>query len=210
MPIYRNGTRPMIEVLVWDLAGVLLHTVKGTFESLLAERLNAPEQAVYDAIRSETNNQWDLGEMDDPSYYTWLLEYLGQPLSKMPILERFVRDDFYVHPQMLAAIRDYHTRYTSVLLTNFPSHLHEFLRTVWNIDGTFDHVIASCDVKLLKPDPRMYRYALEQAGCQPQEAVFIDDRAVNVEGARSVGMQAIQFLDPDQITHDLNALLAEK
>lgn len=200
----------MIKVLVWDLAGVLLHTVKGTFESLLAERLQASEQAVYDAIRSETNNRWDLGEIEDQEFYTWLMQTLDQPLSKIPIMEKFVRDDFYVHPHMLAAIRDYHTRYTTVLLTNFPSHLHEFLRTVWNIDGTFDQVIASCDVKLLKPDPRMYLCALEQAGCQAQEAVFIDDRAVNVEGARSVGMHGIVFINPQQAIRDLNALLAEK
>jgi len=200
----------MIKVLVWDLAGVLLHTVKGTFESLLAERLDVLEQAVYDAIRSETNNRWDLGEIDDLSFYTWLLEYLGQPLSKMPIVEKFVRDDFYVHPQMLAAIRDYHTRYSTVLLTNFPSHLHEFLRTVWNIEGTFDHVIASCDVKLLKPDPRMYQYALEQAGCRAEEAVFIDDREGNVQGAQSIGMRGIVFQNPEQAIADLNALLAEK
>lgn len=200
----------MIKTLVWDLAGVLLHTVKGTFESLLAERLQASEQAVYDAIRSETNNRWDLGEIEDQEFYTWLMQTLDQPLSKIPIMEKFVRDDFYVHPQMLAAIRDYHTRYTTVLLTNFPSHLHEFLRTVWNIDGTFDQVIASCDVKLLKPDPRMYRCALEQAGCQAQEAVFIDDRAVNVEGARSIGMHGIVFINPQQAIRDLNALLAEK
>ena len=200
----------MIKVLVWDLAGVLLHTVKGTFETLLAERLDVSEEAVYHAIRSDVNDRWDLGEIDDESYYTWMLQTLGQPLSKMPIVQKFVRDDFYVHPQMLATIRDYHTRYTTVLLTNFPSHLHEFLRTVWNIDGTFDHVIASCDVKLLKPDPRIYQFALEQAGCSAEEAVFIDDREVNTQGAQSIGMRAIVFRDPQQAVRDLNALLAEK
>ena len=210
MRIYRNGIRPMIKVLVWDLAGVLLHTVKGTFESLLAERLDAPEQAVYEAIRSEVNNRWDLGEIDDESYYTWMLQTLDQPLSKMPIVKKFVRDDFYVHPEMLAYIRNCHTRYSTVLLTNFPSHLHEFLRTVWNIDGTFDHIIASCDVKLLKPDPRMYQYALDQAGCRAEEAVFIDDREGNVQGAQSIGMHGIVFINPQQAIHDLNALLAKK
>jgi putative hydrolase of the HAD superfamily len=200
----------MIKALIWDLAGVLLHTVKGTFESLLAERLDTAEEAVYDAIRSETNDRWDLGEIDDESYYTWMLQALGQPLSKMPILQKFVRDDFYVHPQMLAAIRDYHTRYSTVLLTNFPSHLHEFLRTVWNIEGTFDHVIASCDVKLLKPDPRIYEYALTQVGCRAEEAVFIDDREVNIAGAQSVGMPGIVFQDPQQALRDLNAFLGEK
>ncbi|MDK2980704.1 MAG: glucose-phosphatase [Chloroflexota bacterium] len=198
----------MIKVLVWDLAGVLLHGVDGNFESMLAKRLAVSEEAAFMTSRSEVNDRWDLGEMDNETYFRWLLKTLDQPLDKLPILRSFIRDDFYIHPQMLAAIRAYHQHYTTVLLTNFPPHVHEFMHSVWNVDGTFDHIIASCDVKLLKPDPAMYRYALEKAGCQAEEAVFIDDRAINVEGARSVGMHAIQFLDPQQIVRDLDALLA--
>jgi epoxide hydrolase-like predicted phosphatase len=200
----------MIKAIIWDLAGVLLHTVRGSFESLLAERLNASQEAVHQAIRSEQNNRWDLGEMEDEDFYAWLLQTLGQPLEKLPIVRKFVRDDFYVQPDMLAYIRKLHQNYTSLLLTNFPSHLHEFLETVWYIEGAFDAIIASCDVKLLKPDPRMYQYALEKAGCEAAEAVFIDDREINVAGARSIGMHAILYRDRQQIMHDLDHFLLQE
>ncbi len=45
----------------------------------------------------------------------------------------------------------------------------------------------------MKPDPKSYRMALEQVKAQAGEAVFVDDAAENVEGARSVGMQGIFF-----------------
>lgn len=199
----------MIKTIIWDLAGVLLHTVKGTFESLLAERLDAPEEAIYQAIRSEVNDRWDLGEIDDEGYYTWLLQTLQQPMDKKPVLEKFVRDDFYVHPEMLAYIRECHQHYTTMLLTNFPSHLHEFLKTIWSIDGTFDYVIASCDVKLLKPDPRMYQYALDTAGCDADEAVFIDDREINVQGAESIGIHGILYQNTQQAIADLESILKQ-
>jgi FMN phosphatase YigB (HAD superfamily) len=42
---------------------------------------------------------------------------------------------------------------------------------------------------------------------QPAEAVFVDDFLHNVEGARAVGMHAIQFRSPEQVRLDLEAML---
>ena len=47
--------------------------------------------------------------------------------------------------------------------------------------------------KLVKPDERLYRLALERFGLRPEESLFIDDAQANVEGARAVGMAALRF-----------------
>ena len=72
------------------------------------------------AAKPTTAGTWERSKTG--SYYTWLLQTLGQPLSKMPIMEKVrKRDDFYVHPQMLAVYPGLsHARYPTVLLTNFP------------------------------------------------------------------------------------------
>jgi 2-haloacid dehalogenase len=62
----------------------------------------------------------------------------------------------------------------------------------------------SGEVKLLKPDPAIYFLALDRFGLKPAEALFIDDREINVEGALAVGMQAHLFVDAE----DLRARLA--
>ena len=68
----------------------------------------------------------------------------------------------------------------------------------------FRDIVVSGEVKLLKPDPAIYYLALDRFRLRPAEALFIDDRAINVDGARAVGMKAHLFTD----AADLRARLA--
>ena len=57
----------------------------------------------------------------------------------------------------------------------------------------FDGIVISAKEKLVKPDARLFRLALDQFGLRPEESLFIDDAQANVEGARAVGMAALRF-----------------
>ncbi|WP_159728516.1 HAD family phosphatase [Methylosinus sp. Ce-a6] len=70
----------------------------------------------------------------------------------------------------------------------------------------FAGVVVSGRVKLLKPDPAIYRLLLETYGLDPAECFFIDDSAANVEGARNVGMHAARFESPEQVERELMEL----
>jgi HAD superfamily hydrolase (TIGR01509 family) len=63
----------------------------------------------------------------------------------------------------------------------------------------------SGEEKLLKPDPAIYYRALDRFGLKPSEALFVDDRAINVEGARAVGMYAHLFTGADDLRVRLRA-----
>ncbi len=63
----------------------------------------------------------------------------------------------------------------------------------------FRNIVVSGQEKLLKPDPAIYYLALHRFGLQPHEALFIDDRAINVEGARAVGMPAHLFTTAENL-----------
>ena len=54
--------------------------------------------------------------------------------------------------------------------------------------------VFSCEVRLVKPEPEIYRLCLEQLGARPAEAVFVDDTTHNVEGALAAGIHALLFL----------------
>ncbi len=62
-----------------------------------------------------------------------------------------------------------------------------------NFLGYFDHVTFSCEIGVLKPEPEIYEHALRGLGVAPAEAVFLDDRPENVEGARHLGLHAELF-----------------
>ena len=58
---------------------------------------------------------------------------------------------------------------------------------------------------MLKPEPEIYDLLLDRYGLTADDCVFIDDSKVNVEGARTVGMHAIHFLEPMDLAAELRA-----
>jgi 2-haloacid dehalogenase len=63
----------------------------------------------------------------------------------------------------------------------------------------FRDIVVSGEEKLLKPDPAIYYLALDRFGLKSADALFIDDRAINCEGAEAVGMNAHLFTTPEDL-----------
>ena len=66
-----------------------------------------------------------------------------------------------------------------------------------------DRFVFSHRFKVAKPDPEIFRRALEVVGALPPNVVFVDDLLENVMAARTVGMQAYQFIDADKLRKEL-------
>ena len=66
----------------------------------------------------------------------------------------------------------------------------------------FDAVVISFEVQLAKPEPEIYRVALDRLGVPAFDALFVDDRAENIDAARELGLQTLLF------TGDVHALRA--
>lgn len=69
----------------------------------------------------------------------------------------------------------------------------------------FRDILVSGEEKLLKPDPAIYFRALDRFGLKPGEALFVDDRAINVEGAEAVGMAGHLFTGAGELRLRLEA-----
>ncbi len=72
----------------------------------------------------------------------------------------------------------------------------------------FDAVVLSSEVRLVKPDPRIYELMATQLGLLPEECVMIDDVAANIEGAKMAGMQGVVYQSNEQTARDVEQLLA--
>jgi putative hydrolase of the HAD superfamily len=66
-------------------------------------------------------------------------------------------------------------------------------------------LIFSHRIKCAKPDPDVFRYAMETIAATPQQTIFIDDLLENVLAARALGMRAFQFTDARMLTRELEA-----
>ena len=71
-----------------------------------------------------------------------------------------------------------------------------------------DGMVVSAKEYKVKPDPDIYRILLERYDLKPEECVFIDDRAENIEAAKILNFNAIRFTNIDEVKEKLDKLLS--
>lgn len=82
--------------------------------------------------------------------------------------------------------------YCVYYLSNIPEDVLALL-TERDLKGLFDGGVASCEVHINKPDPRIYQALLDKYSLKASESVFIDDRLDNVQAAFRLGFAGIQM-----------------
>jgi len=198
-----------IHAVIWDLGGVLLRTEDPTPRERLAAKLGLTRRDLEDIFfngdsgaraqrgeisaeqhRQNMRHEFNLSQSEMDEF--WDLFWAGDRLDLD--LVNFVR-----------ALR--HSRRTA-LLSNAFSDLRAWITQQGRFEDAFDDMLISAELGMVKPDPRIYRIALNRLDIEPSQAIFIDDFTHNVEGAKSVGMHAIHFKDPVQVRIQLNTLLA--
>ena len=95
------------------------------------------------------------------------------------------------------------------LLSNYPVGLFEIHSPHFTFLPYTDGRVVSGYVKCVKPDERIYRCLLEKYSLRPQECVFLDDLAENVEGAKKLGIHGIHFQGYEDASTKLERMLAE-
>ena len=101
---------------------------------------------------------------------------------------------------LISALKE---RYPIILLSNTNEMHFEMLHRTYPILGHFEKRVLSHEVGAMKPSPLIYRKAVELAGCRPEQCFFTDDVAEYVEGARSMGIDAVQFESVEQLKREL-------
>jgi putative hydrolase of the HAD superfamily len=203
---YPDGmTLPPIRALFWDIGGVLLSNGwdRDQRKEVVTEFGLDPEdfQERHKLIVPEL----EIGRLS-------LTDYLTQTVFMAP--RDFSREDFTSAMEAqsvpdeaaLSLLRSLAGKHRMYALNNESRELNAFRRRQFDLDGPLLAFFSSCYLGVAKPNPAIYRLALELAGVQPGQAVMIDDRLQNVEAARSVGMQAIRFMDTGQLQSDLERL----
>jgi 2-haloacid dehalogenase len=91
-------------------------------------------------------------------------------------------------------------------LTNFSTETFPVARERHAFLGWFEDVVVSGEHGVVKPDPRIYRLAIERCALDPAATVFVDDSAVNVAAGRAAGLHALHFTAPERLRAELVAL----
>jgi 2-haloacid dehalogenase len=91
-------------------------------------------------------------------------------------------------------------------LSNFAAETFPLIREEYPVFDRLEHIVISGEVGFVKPEAEIFHVLRDDLGVDLPHAVFVDDAAVNVEGALAVGMHALVFTDVPALRRDLAAL----
>jgi putative hydrolase of the HAD superfamily len=91
----------------------------------------------------------------------------------------------------------------TAIVSNMGDAVHEHMERELSWLGRFDVLVWSYQIRVAKPAPAIYRYALERLGTEPDETLFIDDKAENVDTALTLGMRGLVFSTVEKLRADL-------
>jgi len=94
----------------------------------------------------------------------------------------------------------------TAIVSNMGDAVHEHMERELSWLSRFDLLVWSYQLRVAKPDPAIYRYALERLGTRPGETLFLDDKLENVDTAAALGMKALVFSTVEKLRSDLIAL----
>jgi putative hydrolase of the HAD superfamily len=151
---------------------------------------------------------YDQGTLNGRTYWQTLAKDTGLSLTPQQIdvlIEQDVRMWANVDPVMLAWVaRVQASGMKTAILSNMGEDLLVHMRKNFRWLDDFHHLTWSCELNLIKPHTAIYRHTVEKLGVYPEEALFLDDRIENVEGARQTGLHALLFRNPTQLQADLD------
>lgn len=196
-----------ITSLFWDIGGVILtngwdHNSRA--EAVKTFGLDADE---FRERHDLSFPAFDAGQITLNEYLDRTLFYRARKFSKEEFTA-FMFAQSKEYPETRAVLSDVARtgKYYVASINNEPRELNDYRIEAFHLRDEFQAFFSSCYLNHRKPEETIYKIALDVSQRPPERAVFIDDRPLNLENPRRLGMHAIQHKDAQQLRSDLRAL----
>ena len=175
-----------VKAIIFDLGGVIVDLDFSNFyNSIITQSpLNKPQtQIILEFFRQ--SDIYHQGLMGDEEFYHLSCDLLQVcELDQKSFFKAFNSIIAGYNPEIVELIKiiKYESKVKLVCLSNINSSHWEFLiDKKWGFLKYFDEFILSHEVHMTKPTRKIFEYAIEKAGCKPEEIVFIDDGLTSVQ-----------------------------
>ncbi len=187
----------MIRNLLFDLGGVIMDIDKNDCVRAF-ERLGLANASSYFGDYSQTGPFMLLeeGAISPDEFHAALRADLPDGVSDAQIDAAFCEFLTGIPPYRLQWLRDLRKQKRVYMLSNTnPVMWHskiarEFEQEGGSLSDYFDGCVTSFEAKALKPEKKIFDYAIRTLGIKPEETLFLDDSESNVQAARALGFQA--------------------
>ncbi len=185
----------MITTLIFDCFGVLYwDNVSRLYDSV--------ESKDFEAV-SDLVHAFDHGYIDNEDF---LAQIAVIAKSDSATIAEIMINKRRRNEPLIERVKQLKQHYKISLLTNMGQDTMASVFSSEESEQLFDDVVISSDVGLVKPSLDIFELTLERIGVQPEQAIFIDDRPANTEGAERAGMKSILFTSNRQFEQELERI----
>jgi putative hydrolase of the HAD superfamily len=205
---------PDVTALFWDVGGVILsNDWDRPARAEAAKKFGLDWEELQD--RHElASPAFETGKITLDTYLQRIVFYRKRAFTRAEFTA-FIFAQSREFPESRAVLSNVAAsgEYLLATLNNEPLELNERRIEKFDLKREFKAFFSSCYLGIRKPDEGIYRLALEVTQRRPEECLFIDDRALNLECAQQLGMRTIHFRNAAQLRQELTAngvIVAEK
>jgi putative hydrolase of the HAD superfamily len=188
--------------VIFDYGGVLAsHQTKEDGERLA--QIAGLTPAVFDGLYWSERSGYDKGLMTAEDYWNGIAGRAGTTFTADQIRRLIETDNAswtHFDEQMYAYVESLRSAGKRVaVLSNMPHELGENIKATTRGFTPFHHITLSYEVRSIKPEPEIYEHCLAGLGLAAKDTLFLDDRPENIEGARRLGIDGIEFTSRDEV-----------
>jgi len=194
------------DAIVFDLGGVLIELGGITrMLELLGDRVTVEELWTL-WLSSPSVREFETGRMDAEQFALGLLAEFELSISPAQFTAEFTTWPKGLYPGTIDLLRALAPQYTLACLTNTNALHWPRICDEMGLQPHFAMHFASHLIGLLKPDRAIFQHIIDRLGYAPERILFLDDTALNVESARSLGISAYHVAGLAAVIERLTAL----
>lgn len=204
-----NGTTAPIRAIIFDYGEVLCHAPVPEILGRLMQIFRI-DRHQFDEFYRKNRLRYDRGDLTPEHYWQAFAADAGVHLdhAQLQAVRRYDLEMWSsVNPTMLAWLDDLRASgMKTAILSNMPAEMVEHVRQKFSWIEEFECRVFSAELRRVKPEPEIYQHCLDCLRVAPEQTVFIDDKQVNVEGARQLGIHGIRMQSIAQLASDLKMI----
>lgn len=183
------------ELIIFDCFGVIF----GEIAPIFFERYFSDEEAAI--LKDKFFVPADLGEVTTDELFEKIAEELN--MDKERIIKEW-NELIVLNKKIIPVIEKLKTEYTVILLSNAPLGFVEKLMKEYNLERLFDKTFISCNLKMSKPDPEIYKHCVNSFDKKFDKIYMIDDNIKNLEHLPEIGITPVHFTGIEKMLKDLH------
>ena len=180
-----------LKILFFDVGGILLSNGWGHESRKKAAKQFGLDYAEVDALHNFIFNVYEIGSITLDEYLDTVIFNYPRDLVRQDFKD-FMYSESVELPDMLQWLKEWKKDcgFRIISINNEGKELNDYRVQKFKLHKAFDAFISSCEVKMRKPDPGIFKLALGIAQASPSQCVYFDDRIMFANAAQKLGIRS--------------------